>query len=422
MQSPPVILLGGMDSTLAILRSLTEKNIPVVVCAGEECPALRSRYCKRFFVTPSAPDEKAPFWADLLLGDNHSELRGSVLFACGDREVEFLAHHRRELEQSYILDDFVPSIHLAMQDKQQTLQLAKSAGIPVPRSWKVRTVEAVELIRSELTFPAVIKPIESHAAFDRIYSRKLFVVDSYHQLVQTMADIERHGIEIMVCDLIPGLDSEVTSSYYTYIDAAGNQLFRFTKRVLRRYPVSGGNGAFHITQWLPETAAMGERFFRGIGFRGLGNVEFKRDPRDGLLKLIECNARFTDSHELLVRCGMDTAYIIYCKLTNRPLPPVDSYQQELGLWYPWRDLKAFLELRSRRELGLAQWARSLARKQTLPYFRMSDPWPSISRAVDAVRARSRTVITSFIKSPIHNGARWSRLEKSSGTAMKAPAE
>ena len=74
-----------------------------------------------------------------------------------------------------------------------------------------------------------------------------------------------------------------------------------------------GNACYHISSWEPEAADLGEKFFRGINLRGLGNIEFKRDLRDGKLKVIECNARFTAAQELLNRSGMDISEIIYLK-------------------------------------------------------------------------------------------------------------
>lgn len=385
MLTPPVLVLGGVENALSIVRGFGRKNIPVRVSAEAECPAQWSRFCKDWYKVPSGKEAES-YWGDLLLGASHSGLSGSVLFACSDDAVAFLANHRKELDQTYLLDDFDPTLHLAMLDKQKTLELARSTGCPAPRVWKADTREDVGRIPSDCLFPVIIKPIYSHL-FQRAFGRKFFVVHSHQEMADRVSESLNHGLRVMVCELIPGLDSVVTSSYYTYTDRQGQELFRFTKRVLRRYPVFGGGGSFHMTQWLPETAEMGERFFRGIGFRGLGCVEFKRDPRDGLLKVIECNPRFTGAHELLVRCEMDPAFLIYCSLTNRPLPRVDSYEENLGLWYPVRDLKAFLRLRSQGDLSTLQWLRSVSGKQVFPFFSLRDPWPSIGRAFHEIRDR-----------------------------------
>src|SRR5690606_10989125 len=124
------------------------------------------------------------------------------------------------------------------------------------------------------------------------------------------------GIDFMLCEFIPGPD-DLLNSYYVYIDESGEKLFEFTKRILRRSPPNFGGGSYHITEWLPETARAGYKFFSGIGFRGLGNIEFKTDPRDGKLKVIECNARFTGAQELITRSGLNMPYIIYRYLTRK---------------------------------------------------------------------------------------------------------
>src|SRR5438105_868251 len=78
-------------------------------------------------------------------------------------------------------------------------------------------------------------------------------------------------------------------------------LFEFTKRVIRRFPAMTGTACYAITDRIPEAAELGNRLFRHVALRGLANVEFKRDVRDGTLKLIECNARFTASQALVTR-------------------------------------------------------------------------------------------------------------------------
>ncbi len=385
-ESPPVLLLGGTQNSLAIVRSLGRKNIPVRVAAREHRPALRSRFCKGRYAIPLTESAES-FWGDLLLGGSRSDLRGSVIFACDDFAVTFLAEHRARLEQQYILDDCIPAIQLAMLDKQKTLELARSAGCAVPQFWKVDTVEDLQPIHRAVNFPIMIKPINSHV-FESVLGRKFFIAHSHEELDEQVRQVLDRQLRIMVCEIIPGPDNVGQSSYYTYIDPQGEQLFRFTKRVLRRTPEFGGRAVLHMTQWLSETAEAGERFFRGIGFRGLGHIEFKRDFRDGQLKVIECNPRFTEAQELLLSCGLDTAYLVYRQLTGRPLPPTKSYRENLFLWYPVRDL--IDQLKGRHGLSAGRWLRSVFHWNTVfPYFKPDDPWPSFGLALDELQRRLR---------------------------------
>lgn len=385
-ESPPVLILGGFENSLSIVRSLSSKNIPVRVSALEHCPALKSRFCKARFVVPPNESEES-LWGDLLLGGGRPDLQGSVIFACDDFAVEFLANHRAELEQYYILDDSIPAMQLNMLDKQKTLELARSAGCAVPQFWKVDTPEDLEPIHCSVNFPVMIKPIHSHS-FQSALGKKFFVVHSHQELDERVKQVLDRWLKIMVCEIIPGPDSEVQSSYYTYIDRQGEPLFRFTKRVIRRTPSFGGQSILHVTQWLPETAEVGERFFRGIGFRGMGQIEFKRDLRDDQLKVIECNPRFTTAQELLLRSGIDAAFLIYCRLTGRPVDSPKSYAENLFLWYPVTDFKS--QLKGRNGLSTSDWLHSVFHWNTIfPHFKLEDPWPSFALGLDQVRDRLR---------------------------------
>jgi predicted ATP-grasp superfamily ATP-dependent carboligase len=177
------------------------------------------------------------------------------------------------------------------------------------------------------------------------------------------------------------------SSYYTYIDKHGRPVFHFTKKVIRRFPKNEGLTSYHMTDWDPEVADAGLRFLSGIRYRGLANVEFKRDARDGRLKLVECNARFTAPQELFVRCGLDTASLIYNDLVGLPLPEHFDYKQGVRLWYPWRDFMAFRQLNRMGELTFVEWIKSVWHWQALPYFHPTDPMPTIVPALMALKGR-----------------------------------
>ena len=192
---------------------------------------------------------------------------------------------------------------------------------------------------------------------------------------------------MMVTEIVPGPD-EGFCSYYTYLDEHGDPLLEVTKRKLRQFPPGFGAGCYHLTDWNPEVAELGLRFLQASGVRGLANVEFKRDPRDGRLKLIECNHRFTAANEQLRRCGADLALFTYNRILGRPLPEIEGYRRGVGHWYPLRDARAFVEYRRRGELRLGHWLATLLRPQTFPLASFRDPMPSLVSAGRADSAAS----------------------------------
>ena len=78
------------------------------------------------------------------------------------------------------------------------------------------------------------------------------------------------------------------------------------------------------------------------------------------------------------RSGLDLASLVYNRLVGLPLPPLENYRRGLRLWYPTQDFKAFRHLRREGQLSLWGWLRSIARPQTFPFFRWTDPMPSLA--------------------------------------------
>ncbi|MGH6821575.1 MAG: hypothetical protein ACREDU_12040, partial [Methylocella sp.] len=265
------------------------------------------------------------------------------------------------------------------------LELADRADVAAPRHWKIASEKDLAVLRGKISFPAVVKPIQSHS-FIKIFRTKLFFIkESFEELCKKVHLAWGNGLEVFIVEMIPGPDSAL-SSYYTYRLEGGAKLFHFTKSVVRRWPVNRGNACYHKTGWLPETAALGEKFFDAVGLRGLGNIEFKRDPRDGKLKIIEVNARFTAAQELVRRAGVPIDLMVYCHLTKQTPPVSVESTKQLRFWYPLRDFLAFLELHKRRELGFAGWLKSIATTaHVFPLASLGDPAPMLGASLAVLK-------------------------------------
>jgi len=378
--STPVLVMGGLQNALSIVRSLGRAGVRVCVSSTSNCFASYSRYCADSFPV-SADAHQNAFWEKLLLSEQKN-LEGSMLLTCSDEAIQFVAENKEALRAHYVVDENIPELQQAMLDKQRTLELAREAGCPIPLFWNINSLADVNALadsttEDSVTFPVMIKPINSHI-FRRSYpGKKYLMASNFQELVSTVTDTLEKGVEVMVCEMIPGPDSQL-SSYYTYIDDQGHSLFHFTKKVIRRYPVNHGGATYHITEWDEETAEMGERFFRGINFKGLGNIEFKRDLRDGKLKVIECNARFTAAQELLVQANIDISLLIYRRLSGQSVPEFNGYRDHVRLLTLVLDFRAYQQLKERGEITFLGWVASLMHKQKFCYFRVDDLGPFVA--------------------------------------------
>jgi predicted ATP-grasp superfamily ATP-dependent carboligase len=368
---PPAILLGGSCNALSVARSLGRMGVKVYVFNTTEAYVCQSRWCTPLRV--AGDDVNA--WGAYLLSKASDRFRGAVLLACSDAELEYVALHRPELAAKYRLDLSDPAAQLVVLNKLQTYEKAQAAGVPLPRWWAPQSVEDVERARGGLSFPLVVKPLYSHV-YRKRFTQKLVVARDFAHLVEAVGNACAANVGVMLVEMIPGPDDRLCS-YYTYLDETGTPLFHFTKRVIRRYPPLMGGGCYHITDWNPKVAELALQFFHGVGVRGLANAEFKYDERDGRLKLIECNARFTEANCLVASSGYNLARFVYRRLVGLPLEPFGSYKRGMRLWYPVEDFRAFRQLRREGTLTLWGWLTGLLHKQTLPFFSWDDPRPTL---------------------------------------------
>jgi predicted ATP-grasp superfamily ATP-dependent carboligase len=372
--NPPVVLLGGESIALSIARSLGPAGIPVYALGNERYdPVRRSRHCTSFVHVGSGEGVQARCLDWLERGPGNA-----VVLPCNDDGLELVARHRTRLvELGYVPIEANDEVLLAMLDKRRTYALAGRLGIATPKIVTVRDREALDAVIDDVVFPCALKPVHSHH-FSRHFGvrTKVFVTADRDQLVRTYQRLSPLGVELMITEIVPGRD-DAYWSYYSYLDHDGKPLFHFTKQKLRQFPTGFGLSCYQVTRWDPEVAEEGLRFFQGVGLRGIGNVEFKRDERNGRLVLIECNHRFTAANEVVRIAGIDLARITYDRLLGREVATIASFKEGIRMWHTAEDIGALLELRRRGELTIAAWFGSLLHRQHVPVFRWSDPRPAL---------------------------------------------
>ena len=383
--SPPAIVLGGEAMAVSVARSLGRIGVEVhAVGDAVWDPVRRSRYCRTFTDLRGGGLDARLDWLE------RRAPRGGVLLPCDDDGLELVARHRSRLvELGYRPIEANDEVLLAMLDKHRTYELAREIGVPAPRTVTVRRDEDVERAAGEIGFPCALKPLHSHLFAQHFSTRtKVWVVERKEELRETLGRMVELELEMLVTEILPGGDDRFFS-YYSYLDERGEPLFHFTKHKLRQYPIRFGLATYHLSRWDEETAAVGLRFFQGVGLRGIGNVEFKRDPRDGQLKLIECNHRFTAANELVRAAGIDVARLTYRRLAGLPQAPLEGFRDGVRLWHPVEDARAFLDYRREGQLSLATWTRSLLHRQRFPLLDMRDPMPSLGNYARMARRAVR---------------------------------
>lgn len=383
-ERPPAIVLGGDVNAASVARSLGAAGVPVVALGtGAADPVRDSRFCARYI--PFERSEQVQDRWQTWLEDNASSLTGAVLLPCNDHALELIAGSRRALQglglRPFEADDEVLA---AMLDKRRTAELAERIGVPAPRSLLLEDATSLEAAVEKIGLPCGLKPLHAHVLASHRGWGKFIIARDMPHLRELLKQLDALGVRVLATEIIPGEDT-CYRSYYSYIDEHGQPLLHFTKQKLRGHPPRQGLWSYHLTTRDPDVIEMGLRFFQRAGVRGLANVEFKLDPRDGVLKLIECNHRFTAANEIVRLAGLDLALLTYERALGLPGPDVSSYRTGMRLLNPVDDVRAYRALRAEGKLSTAGWVRSLAHPLHLPLLRWNDPLPELFSLVRRAR-------------------------------------
>jgi predicted ATP-grasp superfamily ATP-dependent carboligase len=323
----------------------------------------------------------------------HRAPSNSVVFPCNDDGLQLVGERRAAIvELGLMTIEASDEVLLAMLDKERTYELAAGLGIGVPRRLQVSGWEQVEVAAREIGFPVALKPLQSHMFARNFGMRtKLLTANDERELELAFARIAPLGLDLMVTEVVPGSD-ERCWTYTAYLDENGEPRFEFTRRKVRQFPPHFGRGCYYLLEWREDVATTGLRFLQGVGARGLASVEFKRDPRDGQLKVLDCNHRFDRAIGLFHAAGLDVPLFVYERVLGRR-PPVPTPRRDgVRLLSPIDDLRSSVQLRREGELSVGAWARSLFHRQHFLVFTPSDPLPS---AVSLSRSLGRGMLKSL---------------------------
>jgi len=346
--SSPVLITDGLwRKTLAAVRSLGRRGIPVIV--GERtmwAPALWSRYAARRYLYPSARLRTERFLARLQQIVAREKVR--VLLPMEEETLLIILRRRDAIDGSVAIPFAAPEKIERIRDKAQLFQLASSLGVPMPTTWYPETADEVAEIGRRAGFPLVVKPRVSTGAVGLRYVRDA------GELSAAWAEVHARFPRPIVQDYIPEGGGAFGASVLA--GPQGERLASFVHRRLREYPVTGGASTLRVSVRDPELIEFTFRILESVEWSGVAMAEFRRDPRDGLPKLIEVNARFWGALNLAIQAGVDFPFLLYRMALGERIEPVHDYREGVvGRWLLQGDLLHYLTNPNRRRMKPSFW-------------------------------------------------------------------
>ncbi|WP_459500175.1 carboxylate--amine ligase [Bacillus sp. C1] len=367
------VVLDLSANGIGIIRGLARKGIKVYAFDVERVYKIGKSRLASCGVCPSPLYEEQQLLTFLIqLAEKCKEK--PVLYTGADDYVVFISKYRKELSEYYLFLFPEHDVIEQLVDKQKMYELARKHNIPCPKTYIIEQNEELEEAIQNLDFPCILKPVLGHE-FRKKINQKAIVIQNPSQLRNEYQLYRQHG-QLMIQEIIPG-DNQCFYKVATLYSDKMELLALFSLQKNHQFPAEFGTGAHIVSKGLPELVDICLPFFKEINLKGIGMIEFKKDPRDGVYKFIEINPRFWLTHSLTQRAGIDFVYMYYLYVTNQKTAPQLTQIDGVKWIYFVRYYLTFRYKKKREGMTWREFYEGLRGQKEFALFAWDDPMPFI---------------------------------------------
>jgi D-aspartate ligase len=375
--TPGALVIGSNLRALGIARSLGRRGVEswLLSSHGDDPVARASRFFARRLRIPRDPACVAD--AVMSAAARH-RLDGWTLFPTDDEPAAVLARAYEPLAERFAVSFPDWDALRYAYHKRLTHCLAQRVGVAYP--WTRYPRNLVEVAELGCPFPVILKP-NSKPEENRFTRAKAWRAGDRASLMAGWAEAAAlvGPAGVIVQELIPG-DGEDQYSFASLCQE-GVALASLIARRTRQYPRDFGHSSSLVeTVDVPEVERLGRLIVEALRWNGLIEIEFKRDARDGLYKLLDINGRVWTWHALGPRAGVDFPYLAWRISQGLPIEPVRA-QPGVRWVRIATDIPSALSAVRAGELSLPAWAASLRGPRQGALLAWDDPLPSLADPV-----------------------------------------
>jgi D-aspartate ligase len=394
---PVVVLKLFHHTSIGITRSLGRLGVPVYGVHGDpRAPSALSRYCAGNFMwefdgAPAA--ESVAFLASVA-----DRVGGRpILVPTDDISALFVEDHADRLREHFLFPSQPAGLARSLSSKKEMYALCKRLDIPTPETTFPQSREDVLRFLETAVFPVVVKGIDARLVQKLTGGGKVIV----HSAEDLLAAYERmespERPNLLLQEYIPG-GPESVWMFNGYFDESSECLVSFTGQKIRQYPTYTGQASLGICVPNPAVEELTKSMMKRLGYRGILDIGFRYDARDGEYKLLDVNPRIGATFRLFVaENGMDVARALYLGLTGQPVARANARAGRRWLVENY-DLASSWKYRRDGVLTLSEWLRSFRGVEEAAWFARDDlkpfgmmAWRLIRKAEQHFLTRRRAV-------------------------------
>ena len=374
-------------SEIGLVHSLGLADIPVYSGSFfKDNPALYSRFTQKKFHFTTYENHR---FIDELCEYGENIPSKPVLFSDDDRALLLISQNRERLQQYYrfILPD--NSTVEKILDKRKFCHLCTEEDLPSPLSFDISSKQELDNVINKIPFPCIVKPAHKEDWWEHDFTeimgsyKKAYKCKSPEDLKKLYKKLLQINSKVVIQEFVQGGDEHLYS-INLFVGEHGDIKGQFIAQKRRIYPITAGTGCYVVIVEDSEMLNMAVEVIQKLNLKGLLNVQFKRDIRNGKPRLMEIHVRNSFWSFLGAAAGVNLAKLYYEYITETENNSTTKGNEEnlvpkIGTKFfdVEKDIKAFWQYRKAGELTFSDWIKSYQGDYVLGGHLLSDPIPSI---------------------------------------------
>jgi len=374
--STPVLILNCKIGALAIMRTLGSLGADIYgIDANPKSPELKSRYLTKYFIKDLDPNNQNDY-LEYILAVSKIIGQKAILIPTSDELSVFVAKNREILKNDFLFPDNSEELLDQLADKQKMFALAIQESVPTPNIISPQSLADVKAAIPEISFPLMLKGIEGNRLLART-GKKMVVVNSESELFEAYEELEDpENPNLMLQELIPGDDDQVYI-FNGYFNNDSDCLAAFTGHKVRQFPVHVGCASLGECRWHEKVAEKTQALMKTVGYKGILDIGYRLDPRDGRYKVLDINPRVGQAFRIFVaKNNMDVIRSLYLDLTGQEQPEIIPREGRRWLIEDY-DFVSSVDYYKEGSLKFIGWFKSFKNVEEAAWFSWKDPLPFI---------------------------------------------
>jgi predicted ATP-grasp superfamily ATP-dependent carboligase len=205
----------------------------------------------------------------------------------------------------------------------------------------------------------------------------MVTVHSPNELIEQYKEMEEPGFpNLMLQEYIPGGDDQIFM-FNGYFDQTSDCRIGLTGYKIRQFPVHVGCTSLGECRWNETVSKLTTQFMKAIGYRGVLDIGYRFDARDGQYKVLDINPRVGQAFRLFVAEGdIDVVKALYLDLTGQSLPMIIPREGRRWLIEDY-DLTSSHDYYQEGTLRFGEWVRSFKGVEESAWFNWRDLYPFV---------------------------------------------